>query len=408
MAHQAHNIPWEVLSSNLQYRFKYKYSNGRTNLFPKEKPDQPQKLAYFTIAFSRTIDEHTTTERLKYADTYDPPGDDEAVVSEITARKVQHLLDSGAQPNQSSWARPAGAPIWRIVDDRTMSFWDRPFHVPKFVGHSVVVDAINALIVYNEMGVLLRITSRPAMALDKDYWKYSDAVDWRNFGLNELVKESLMSYICLNILLRKPELYDDATRKDYLNSRPEKTSEGDFDYRLTSAYQLVVLGCAMNEHPHTLPHRRFFGFRTWPTYYYLNRAQCGLMSLPILDFCLHRGQYSPREDDVWPVMDTFLRRGLPVELALMILEFADYKPQRRLSVPDDPLHIDNRLELRKYLTYCWEVLVRANMLVRFHGYTIDWDSSVRWCLWMLFGATYPQPREDDRVWRVDRSWMHIY
>ena len=109
------------------------------------------------------------------------------------------------------------------------------------------------------------------------------------------------------------------------------------------------------------------------------------MSLPILGFCLHREQYNPSEDDVWSIVDTSLHRGLPIELALMILEFADYTPRRR-RVPDDLLHQDNRGELQKYLTYCWELLVRANMLVRFHGHSIDWDSLVRWRLSMSFGG----------------------
>lgn len=52
--------------------------------------------------------------------------------------------------------------------------------------------------------------------------------------------------------------------------------------------------------------------------------------------------------------------GLPVELALDIMAFADYKPPKgKLNIPHDPLHPSNGAALRQYLKYCWQSMVRC-------------------------------------------------
>ena len=77
------------------------------------------------------------------------------------------------------------------------------------------------------------------------------------------------------------------------------------------------------------------------------------------------------------VVNYLSEKGLPFELALAILEFAEYVPYGRLDIADDPLHPDYEMELRKYLSYCWEVLMRCDMLAKASGKRISWINEVK-------------------------------
>jgi hypothetical protein len=77
-------------------------------------------------------------------------------------------------------------------------------------------------------------------------------------------------------------------------------------------------------------------------------------------------------------------KGLPTELALQVLRWAEYKPAGRLWHRDDPLHAENAEELKKYLSFCWNMLVRIEMLVRECGKNLDWESEVANAMCVLF------------------------
>jgi hypothetical protein len=62
---------------------------------------------------------------------------------------------------------------------------------------------------------------------------------------------------------------------------------------------------------------------------------------------------------------------LPTELALEVLEHADYTAKRRIPIANDPHHAENSEELEKYMAYYWKTLVRIDLLVNAHGWWID-------------------------------------
>lgn len=80
------------------------------------------------------------------------------------------------------------------------------------------------------------------------------------------------------------------------------------------------------------------------------------------------------------------RKGLPVELAVEIMALAEYEPSRRLKVPHDPFHRDNRKELVEYLKYCWQVLVRCDMMARALDIVIPWVGLVTQCIVQLWAC----------------------
>lgn len=55
---------------------------------------------------------------------------------------------------------------------------------------------------------------------------------------------------------------------------------------------------------------------------------------------------------------------LPLELVMIIMGFADYRPRHTLEAPDDPLHPTNRKALDQYLEHCWQIIVWCDMMMR--------------------------------------------
>jgi hypothetical protein len=96
--------------------------------------------------------------------------------------------------------------------------------------------------------------------------------------------------------------------------------------------------------------------------------------------------YEPALSDTEQVRSILCSKGLPVELALDIMDFADYKSKRRLNIAHDPLHTSNGEELAKYLKYCWQLLVRCDMMAKELGMEIDWEDMVTECVRELWEA----------------------
>ena len=80
--------------------------------------------------------------------------------------------------------------------------------------------------------------------------------------------------------------------------------------------------------------------------------------VPIREFLsLYRPEdcsYVAASSEVDEVRSILCSMGLPVELALETMKFANYKtPKGKLDPPHDPLHPANREALGQYLKYCW-------------------------------------------------------
>ncbi|KAF3350502.1 Nitrogen assimilation transcription factor nit-4 [Verticillium dahliae VDG2] len=117
------------------------------------------------------------------------------------------------------------------------------------------------------------------------------------------------------------------------------------------------------------------------------RARFPYGVLPFGDFIHLEGPvpHQPSVPDVLRVRWCLCRLGLPTELATEVMDFAGYVPLRRLPVAHDPFHKANREELRRYLNYCWTVIVRTDMLGSWLGYDVPWDRLVAEELMQLVG-----------------------
>lgn len=223
----------------------------------------------------------------------------------------------------------------------------------------------------------------------------------RNAGWNEVSNKALHAYLCLNVLYCFPETWDLASGK---------TDET--DYRRTRIYQYMLRTCTLSgttSEVSTHSHRQFFGIRRgqfklypslrdgrrWAYLVHIGRRAYdypyGLMPIEELLVCeqqdsLYGSGYRPQVSDIAHVRGILCSRGLPVELAMEIMDMAGYVPLRRLKVPNDPLHLDNKDELAEHLKYCWLLMIRSDMMAKALGMEIPWKTMVSECLIDLLGC----------------------
>ena len=225
-----------------------------------------------------------------------------------------------------------------------------------------------------------------------------------------------------------------------LNTLPHVVPQsGGRDYRDTRAYQYMLKTCTTSSlvsRVATLPHREFFGIpdgqfdrnppardparkggaanttprKTSPTKSsfchevgdyvpvmwemdprerWLAMCERGPLpygKLPFAEFLVSEGpaKHLPTVLDVQEVSALLGALGMPMELTLLIMDFAGYSVQQKLRVAHDPLHKCNKALLEEYLDYCWKLLVRCDMLAEAAGTSIEWEPLVEYCMSCLF------------------------
>ncbi|KAJ0420334.1 hypothetical protein BJY00DRAFT_313271 [Aspergillus carlsbadensis] len=168
MAHQAHNIPWALLSSHLKYSRANQCSCGVTNLRPRMQPNQGKEIIFFINAFVRNIKEHSACERKKYPAHYEPPSKNEIIINKQTTnriaptiRQVKLNLNGGAKWESS------------VIEDRTVKLFLTKYHdIPcyKFLYFQqqgfLNLQIITTLLLYGEMEIILRGCAHPDVAIE--------------------------------------------------------------------------------------------------------------------------------------------------------------------------------------------------------------------------------------------------
>jgi hypothetical protein len=426
MAHQAHNLPWTLLADN----FKFVHSNARyddrTNLYPCFKPGQGKQLQHFARVFARTINDFSVQERKKFPKLEDmtPLEPDEPFISEASAARIARVT----KLNVNSPTYSARCPSLTNAE-RCICYWVMELNEPSWPYPDAslleLLEWLKALLLYGDMEPLFRLAALPDVQLQR-VWGYPDDEGW-----DELLDTFLTAYILLNVLSLKPELWDPPSRAAKLASlrRPgtvmseSKSMPENWDYRLTSSYQwTLITSVTARTHKHTenvgtLPHREFFGVEKGTYSSYKRWGDCRdalgkttLSNLMDEDY-KKSNHYVHAAHDIPVVINMLGQKGLPTELALEILELAEYsKPKRRTTVADDPLHPQNRDELKKYLSYCWRVLVRVDMLAQANRCRIDWECQVAEKIFRLWGVPYPKMAiliPETPEWEVDDAREHV-
>ncbi|KAJ0420543.1 hypothetical protein BJY00DRAFT_284050 [Aspergillus carlsbadensis] len=407
MAHQTHNIPWTLLSSHLKYSSASQCSCGVANLHPRMKPHQGKELTFFVNAFVRNIKEHSAIERSKYPSRYKPPSNDEIIIDERAAERIGPTIRRVKRNlNGEGWESSENA-----VEDRTVKLFLTEYrHTPcyQFLHFQrqgfLNLQVVATLLLYGEMETILRGCAHPNVAIE-GWFDARECQCGSELGWELIYEKALTAYICLNLLYCFPRL------RDSVSTSPSSTGDEKKDYRDTKLYQYTLRTCT-GKHKYadlmTYPHRQFFGIPGdhWGSagFYVKNKQHWlqwsphtdsygfadetpGLYGLvPFREFLsLERPaeepiSYQPLGSDAAFVRGLLCKMGLPVELALDIMDLAGYEPTRRLVIEHDPLHPENRGVLRKYLKYCWQIIVRCDMMAQEIGMEISWDDFVFKCL----------------------------
>jgi hypothetical protein len=189
MAHQAHNIRWDALSSCLKiYSPEAPTKEKPTNLYFRFDHDQDKNISHFVTSFVNNIKEHTECERKKYPATFDIPDKMDLILGDAITQKITPLVYKWRQTNEwdlriSSKKKPcmrklcthkegfecgciiplqerkASAFLRQYTRNDCYEFWE--MNTEAFYN----IEMVKTLILYGEMEPILRVCGHP----DVDY-----------------------------------------------------------------------------------------------------------------------------------------------------------------------------------------------------------------------------------------------
>ncbi|PCG93600.1 Hypothetical protein PENO1_040590 [Penicillium occitanis (nom. inval.)] len=408
MAHQTHNIRWDALTSCLKvYSPDVPIKEKPINLYLRFDNDQDKNISQFVTSFVDNIKEHTACERKKHPATFDIPNKNDLILGDAVTKKITPLVHRWRQSHGwdlSTKSHDKKKPLPSLLpklcthgDDKAAAaeegFGCRcvlPLHERKasaflrqycpndcreFYDKNGAafynIEVVKTLILYGEMEPILRGC---------------------DLGWDTIYEAALNTYLTLNILYSFPALWDPASSSTSRNRRT--------DYRSTKLYQMMLRTCTWSGGTSEIskyPHRAFFGigdhqFRSWPcldpvfSYRYNDSRSSdeigfGRVEFPygvasiaeLLNAEKHDTGYLPDVAAVAFVRNVLYSNRLPTELVDDVMDKADYTVKRSLVHPHDPFHGGNAEELRKYLTFCWRVMVDCNMMADALGVRIGWE-----------------------------------
>ncbi|KAK4119492.1 hypothetical protein N657DRAFT_693710 [Parathielavia appendiculata] len=295
---------------------------------------------------ARTIREHSTSYRKRYPERYEPACSDEIILDDATVREITPMSPflpaaSTQTTHMEAWAN-ADAPS--RMKSETHAFYREYVHndcfdVDELNGWSFYnLELVKTLLLYGEMDIILRVCASPEV--DLRTWHSMD-----NAGWDLIYRMALLPYIALNLIHFFPDTWD---------LRSGRT--GQKDYRQMRAY-LVMLkaltqlrdGWIISEIA-AYPHWQFFG---------INQKDGYVVKL--------HDQPEDQRD----------REGVPAELVSEIMDTAEYGPTTaRLELQHHPFHRFNEKELAKYVKYCWQLLIRCDMMATALGLLIPWHELI--------------------------------
>ncbi|KAI9149008.1 hypothetical protein HJFPF1_11052 [Paramyrothecium foliicola] len=409
MAHQAHNIPWNVLASNFKWRLSERCNNCATSFHRRSKTTEVKEIKYFINAFASNVRDHANEERRKYPQEYEKPEPEEIVLTGEICKKIMptvHRWRLGLHQREfpyegncrfvlcphshtEGWNSSCKCAIPSRA--RTMKAFLLPYSyrgcyeffnfVPNKDGF-LNLEIFKTLLMHGETDTLLRIFSQPGHHLAQWWSAGLCECEENNLGWEHVTRYALRAYILLNFIHCFPETW-------------QAGHDDQNDYRNTRTYQAMVHDLTRrcwNSDVAAYPHRQFFGISDdqFDENYEHDRKNNAMLRasfnghyplgrLPYWHFLRFEKDvgYVPLPTDASDVRSTLQKKGLPNELVEIIMSTAQYgRCTRRLAVEHDPFLPENRSELDKYLKFCWVLLVRCELMARTVGNGLNWEQLV--------------------------------
>lgn len=187
MAHQAHNIPWALLSSNLRWVAGSCHC-GACDFHPRFKANQGKDLTHFAKAFARNVEEHSICDRRKYPEKYDPPSSTTVVVDGKTAAKISPTVrrwrshrELGCGGKSCQYERGSNCQCPVLPDEeRTVSAFCRQHQYAQSYqslrqrkAGLFNLELVKTLILYGDIGPILRACTHPDVAI-RSWWEVDE------------------------------------------------------------------------------------------------------------------------------------------------------------------------------------------------------------------------------------------
>lgn len=190
MAHQATNIPWNVLASTLEWSVAKDTGNG--DLYLRFNPLQGKKIHYFVEAMTRNIREHSSTSRKAYPEQYDPPHPQDIILDDATVRRISFTVHRWRSNNARKDAfKPSTYPSRGVIcqhqgdaecqcpiphkERRAASFcreyrYNQCYRFFEENGKAFFnLELVKTLLLYGEMDIIFRICASDRVGLRR-WW----------------------------------------------------------------------------------------------------------------------------------------------------------------------------------------------------------------------------------------------
>lgn len=226
--HQDHHLKWHILAEHLKFvRTNKGVTPWRTDLFPRDLPEQKKALTHFSQNFSRTLRDFSTTERKKYKMT----SSYKSKLFPDTILDTYAFYVTSKHQDIEYW-------IGRAEGRSSRDFFPGGIYYDSNDGD--LSDVIKILLAENEIESLLMLANHPKIpihTLDRIGWGHS-------FGISHVADWALESYILFNVSLAI--------------LTPSQLEEGCLTEM--SSYKSIIREITMYTEydAQSIPHRKFF------------------------------------------------------------------------------------------------------------------------------------------------------
>jgi hypothetical protein len=85
-------MPWNTLASDLKYSYMSCNGESTTNLYPRFKPGEGNKLEYLARGFVETVNQFSKTERAKFSEKLEAPTLEEKIITTRIEKKIRRTI----------------------------------------------------------------------------------------------------------------------------------------------------------------------------------------------------------------------------------------------------------------------------------------------------------------------------
>ena len=232
--HQGHNIPWNLLALNFEFKENDKrFTPSFSGLVSQNRPNGLQEIKHFIRRLVQAIHTFSETERAKYPEELKPVSEGDLFPDVLKSKYPDYLNDKNQRVE--FWIRRAKGRRSEPELDSTDS--DDRASIDYNTGHGDLADVVKILLYENQMEALLMMANHPEIPI-----KHLHHLSWgHHFGFSRVKESAVRAYMFFN-----------SAEATGILSNGQYTLSGEYG-RL-----LAELGTSMDFCAQQTPHQEFF------------------------------------------------------------------------------------------------------------------------------------------------------